>query len=149
MGKRKILMAKIANDQYRMVSFSKRRKGLFKKADELSALTGARTAVFVVSQAGRPYASASGPDVVDEFLSSTSDNEKAPIVSDGEDSSALSSPNDDDDITGVSLIGELLATEVGDCEGFDELLALSESLKEMRERVCLALDLQFVDSLLD
>ena len=67
-------MRMIENDQYRMVSFSKRRKGLFKKAAELSALTGARTAVLVVSQAGRPHSSVSPPtlsldSLVDQFLS--------------------------------------------------------------------------------
>lgn len=65
----------IENDQYRMVSFSKRRKGLFKKAEELSKLTGARTAVLVVSQAGRPHSSVSPPSLsldslVEGFLSS-------------------------------------------------------------------------------
>ena len=74
MGKRKMSMTMIENEQHRMVSFSKRRKGLFKKAEELSALTGARTAILVVSQAGRPHSSVSPPAVsldsfVDEFLS--------------------------------------------------------------------------------
>ncbi|KAK3036633.1 hypothetical protein RJ639_030202 [Escallonia herrerae] len=38
-----------------MVTFSKRRKGLFKKADELHSKTGANVAVLVFSAAGRPY----------------------------------------------------------------------------------------------
>ncbi|KAF7145329.1 hypothetical protein RHSIM_Rhsim04G0025100 [Rhododendron simsii] len=38
-----------------MVTFSKRRKGLFKKAHELHCLTGADIAIVPCSMAGRPY----------------------------------------------------------------------------------------------
>ncbi|KAL0921066.1 hypothetical protein M5K25_008097 [Dendrobium thyrsiflorum] len=40
-----------------MVCFSKRRKGLFKKAEELSVLSGARIGVLAFSQAGKMYCS--------------------------------------------------------------------------------------------
>lgn len=152
MGKRKIPLAKIENDQYRIVSFSKRRKGLFKKTEELSALTGALTAVLVVSEAGRPYASAAvasgDSDAVQKFLFATSDGEKSPISNDGEGCSVASSLSDDE-ITGVSLIGELLGIDIGNCVGFEELLKLRQNLKEMKERVRLAVDFQFMNSLLD
>ncbi|KAG9457889.1 hypothetical protein H6P81_002397 [Aristolochia fimbriata] len=39
----------------RNVAFTKRRQGLFKKAAELSTLTGAKVALLVVSPAGRAY----------------------------------------------------------------------------------------------
>uniref|UniRef100_M1C1S3 Mads box protein n=1 Tax=Solanum tuberosum TaxID=4113 RepID=M1C1S3_SOLTU len=39
----------------RMVTFSKRRKGLFKKAKELESMTGSRVASVVFSPTGRPY----------------------------------------------------------------------------------------------
>ncbi|XP_020694879.2 uncharacterized protein LOC110108539 [Dendrobium catenatum] len=40
-----------------MVCFSKRRKGLFKKAEELSILSGAKIGILTFSQAGKLYCS--------------------------------------------------------------------------------------------
>ncbi|KAG5551326.1 hypothetical protein RHGRI_009664 [Rhododendron griersonianum] len=54
-GKRKIEIKKREKEEQRMVTFSKRRKGLFKKAHELHCLTGADVAVVAFSPAGRPY----------------------------------------------------------------------------------------------
>ncbi|KAF3442423.1 hypothetical protein FNV43_RR16339 [Rhamnella rubrinervis] len=70
-GKRKIGIEKIENDQYRMVTFSKRRKGLFKKAQEFNSKTGSSIAILVLSQAGRPYVfgAPSFDAVADHFLS--------------------------------------------------------------------------------
>ncbi|XP_068667661.1 truncated transcription factor CAULIFLOWER D-like [Aristolochia californica] len=55
MGKRKLEMKKIENRQALQVTFSKRKKGLFKKADQLSLLTGASVLVVAFSPAGRPF----------------------------------------------------------------------------------------------
>ncbi|XP_068667654.1 agamous-like MADS-box protein AGL29 [Aristolochia californica] len=55
MGKRKPEMKKIENRQALQVTFSKRKKGLFKKADQLSILTGASVLVVAFSPAGRPF----------------------------------------------------------------------------------------------
>ncbi|KAG9457900.1 hypothetical protein H6P81_002408 [Aristolochia fimbriata] len=54
-GKRKIEMKLIDEKNRRNVAFTKRRQGLFKKAAELSTLTGAKVALLVVSPAGRAY----------------------------------------------------------------------------------------------
>ena len=54
-GKKKIEIKKITKETSRMVTFSKRRKGLFKKAEALQTLTGANVAIFVFSPAGKPY----------------------------------------------------------------------------------------------
>ena len=48
-GRRKIEIKKIEEKSARQVTFSKRRSGLFKKASELSMLTGAQMAVIVSS----------------------------------------------------------------------------------------------------
>ncbi|XP_068667660.1 MADS-box protein AGL24-like [Aristolochia californica] len=54
-GKRKLEMKKIENRQTLQVTFSKHKKGLFKKADQLSILTGAPVLVVAFSAAGRPF----------------------------------------------------------------------------------------------
>jgi len=48
-------MKKIDNERSLMISFSKRRKGLLKKASVLSALCGARVATIAFSPAGKPF----------------------------------------------------------------------------------------------
>ncbi|XP_068667647.1 MADS-box transcription factor 47-like [Aristolochia californica] len=55
MGKRKLEMKKIENRQALQVTFSKRKKGLFKKAEQLSLLTGASVFLVAFSPAGRPF----------------------------------------------------------------------------------------------
>ncbi|PHT74994.1 hypothetical protein T459_22275 [Capsicum annuum] len=54
-GKKKIEIQKITKETSRMVTFSKRRKGLFKKAKELESMTGCRIASVVFSPTGKPY----------------------------------------------------------------------------------------------
>ncbi|CAI0475102.1 unnamed protein product [Linum tenue] len=54
-GRQKIAMQRIENDDDRMVTFSKRRSGLYKKANELATLCGAHVALLIFSQAGRAY----------------------------------------------------------------------------------------------
>ncbi|CAN7066323.1 MADS-box protein AGL72 isoform X1 [Brassica rapa] len=51
----KIQIKKIENTTSRQVTFSKRRKGLFKKAHELSVLCDAQVAAIIFSQKGRLY----------------------------------------------------------------------------------------------
>ncbi|XP_059298163.1 MADS-box transcription factor 23-like [Lycium ferocissimum] len=66
MGRGKIEMKKIENISSRQVTFSKRRGGLFKKAEELSILCDAQVGVIVFSSTNRLY----------KFASSTSSMEK-------------------------------------------------------------------------
>lgn len=54
-GRRRISLQKISNGDARMVSFSKRRSGLFKKAAELAILCGAEIAAVVFSPSGKPF----------------------------------------------------------------------------------------------
>ncbi|XP_020684082.2 agamous-like MADS-box protein AGL29, partial [Dendrobium catenatum] len=55
MGRQKIAMKRIENEEARQVCFSKRRMGLFKKATELSILCGAEIGIVVFSPAGKPF----------------------------------------------------------------------------------------------
>jgi pheromone receptor transcription factor len=67
-GKQRINICYITNEDRRQVTFSKRRKGLFKKASELAQLCAAHVAVIVFSTAERPKAFAIGAPSVDEVL---------------------------------------------------------------------------------
>lgn len=55
-GKQKIEIKKIENENDRLISFSKRRAGIYKKASELNILCGAEIAFIVFSPAGKPFA---------------------------------------------------------------------------------------------
>ncbi|KAI3992749.1 hypothetical protein MKX01_021710 [Papaver californicum] len=55
MGKKKIEIKKIHDRKKRSVTFTERRQGLFKKADELCRLTGADISLIVFSPNGKPY----------------------------------------------------------------------------------------------
>ncbi|KAJ9153205.1 hypothetical protein P3X46_026670 [Hevea brasiliensis] len=69
-GRQKIEMKKIENEDDRLITFSKRRSGIYKKASELITLTGAELAFVVFSPAGKPFSFAhpSVDAVADKFL---------------------------------------------------------------------------------
>ncbi|KAI0500257.1 hypothetical protein KFK09_018467 [Dendrobium nobile] len=54
-GRQKIAIKRIENEEARQVCFSKRRAGVFKKAIELSILCGAEIGIVVFSPAGKPF----------------------------------------------------------------------------------------------
>ncbi|KAF3322558.1 agamous-like MADS-box protein AGL62 [Carex littledalei] len=72
MGRQKIPIRRIQNEEARQVCFSKRRAGLFKKAHELSVLCGAHLAVIVFSPAKKPFSFGhpSVHHVIDRYLTS-------------------------------------------------------------------------------
>ncbi|XP_074589039.1 agamous-like MADS-box protein AGL29 [Curcuma longa] len=74
MGRQKIEIKRIQNEEARQVCFSKRRSGLFKKASELSILCGAEISVVVFSPAGKVFSFGhpSVDCVVDRFLAGNS-----------------------------------------------------------------------------
>lgn len=55
MAREKIQIKKIDNATARQVTFSKRRRGLFKKAEELSVLCDADVAVIIFSATGKVF----------------------------------------------------------------------------------------------
>ncbi|KAG0468888.1 hypothetical protein HPP92_018216 [Vanilla planifolia] len=77
MGRQKIEIKKIENEDARLVSFSKRRTGLFNKASCLSTLCGADVAVVVFSPAGTPYSF--GSPRVDQVLTRFLSGGKEPV----------------------------------------------------------------------
>ncbi|XP_043694040.1 agamous-like MADS-box protein AGL61 [Telopea speciosissima] len=70
MGRRKIEMKTIDKEPARLVTFAKRRVGLFNKANELSTLCGAEVVILLFSESGKVY-SFGHPNVnsiLDKFL---------------------------------------------------------------------------------
>jgi hypothetical protein len=55
MGRRKIEIVRVKDPAVRQVTFSKRRTGLFNKANEVAILTGAEIAIIVFSPGNKPY----------------------------------------------------------------------------------------------
>ncbi|XP_056159948.1 MADS-box transcription factor 47-like [Syzygium oleosum] len=68
--RRRTEIARIADPAARLVTYSKRRKGLFNKASELSRLCGARVAVVVFSPAGKPcsFGDPSADEIISDYL---------------------------------------------------------------------------------
>lgn len=54
-GRQKITMKRIEKEDDRLITFSKRRSGIYKKGSELVTLCGAEVAVLVFSPAGKPF----------------------------------------------------------------------------------------------
>nr|WQI83117.1 MADS-box transcription factor [Spirodela polyrhiza] len=92
MGRRKIEIKRIENNEARHVTFSKRRTGLFKKLGELCIHCGAEAAALVYSPGGKLHVFAH-PDealVFDRFLDAPPASAAlAPLASAGERESAL------------------------------------------------------------
>ncbi|XP_007199240.2 MADS-box protein JOINTLESS isoform X1 [Prunus persica] len=84
MTRRKIQIKKIDNTTARQVTFSKRRRGLFKKAQELSTLCDAEIALVVFSATGKlfEYTSSSVQQVIERhgLLSSNYDQLNQPSL---------------------------------------------------------------------
>lgn len=68
MARERIQIKKIDNTTARQVTFSKRRRGLFKKAEELSILCDAEVALIVFSSTGKlfQYSSSSMNDIIEK-----------------------------------------------------------------------------------
>ncbi|XP_011011679.1 PREDICTED: agamous-like MADS-box protein AGL61 [Populus euphratica] len=81
MGRRKIEIEMVKDSNSRQVTFSKRRTGVFKKANELATLCGVQIAIIVFSPGGKPF-SFGHPNV--EFVAQSFLNrDKKPKVSVG------------------------------------------------------------------
>ncbi|GLU13952.1 hypothetical protein SLE2022_305550 [Rubroshorea leprosula] len=70
MGRRKIEMKMVKDSSSRQVTFSKRRTGLFKKANELATLCAAQVVIVVFSPGGKPFSFGhpTVEEVVERFL---------------------------------------------------------------------------------
>ncbi|OWM89378.1 agamous-like MADS-box protein AGL61 [Punica granatum] len=69
-GKQKIEIKRIEDNDDRLITFSKRRSGIYKKASELVSMCGAEVGVIVFSPTGKPFSFGhpSVQTVTDKFL---------------------------------------------------------------------------------
>lgn len=67
-GRQKIEIKEIKIESKRQVTFSKRRRGLFKKSAELSVLTGAKIAVLTFSKSDRIFKFGHVDTLIDKYL---------------------------------------------------------------------------------
>ncbi|KAJ4826287.1 hypothetical protein Tsubulata_040488 [Turnera subulata] len=84
-GKQKIDMKEIDSKDKKLITFSKRKSGIYKKAGELSTLTGVEVGVVIFSPAGKPFsfATSSIDCMANRFLGRhppTSNDQVHPIV---------------------------------------------------------------------
>ena len=124
-----------------MVAFSKRRKGLFKKAHQLHALSAAHIAILVFSPAGKPYVCGDPcfDDIVDKYYSGATANAAADDndVVNCNNRSTYGDGNDADE--DCKEIGELkLRLERMDFDGsdnVDDLLLAKNDLEQVRDKL--------------
>ncbi|KAJ7533293.1 hypothetical protein O6H91_13G041300 [Diphasiastrum complanatum] len=83
MGRGKIEIKRIENATGRQVTFSKRTKGLLKKARELSVLCDSQVAIVIFSSTGRlyRYASSSMKEILEKYHKCPNDVQRASLFS--------------------------------------------------------------------
>ncbi|XP_052202937.1 agamous-like MADS-box protein AGL61 [Diospyros lotus] len=120
-GKKKIEIKRVEKEQQRMVTFSKRRQGLFKKAGQLHSLAAASVAVVAFSPAGRPYTHGdpSFGAVVDRYLAKTTAGLK--------DSAAA--------MNMTKMSSWLHAPQIDGSDDIQELVLMKKQLEEIKEKV--------------
>ncbi|KAG5626284.1 hypothetical protein H5410_011502 [Solanum commersonii] len=79
-GKKKIEIEKITKNLARMATFSKRKKGLFRKAEELESLTSSRITSVVFSPSGIPYTYGDVNSVIKKHFSSCNRSKISTLV---------------------------------------------------------------------
>ncbi|KAK3210893.1 hypothetical protein Dsin_015599 [Dipteronia sinensis] len=145
-GKKKIEIKKIEKGSARMVTFSKRRQGLFKKARDYAAKTGSQVAILVFSPAGKPFVhgSRSFDDVIERFMvemgqdggggSGGGDVADGPVVERGQDSGGGGG-----DVAGgggdIEEFFTVLEERMSRCESVEELMEMRGELEKIRDRV--------------
>jgi hypothetical protein len=147
MGRRKIEIESVKGPNTRHVTFSKRRSGLFKKANELSILCGAEVAIVMFSPGNKPYSFGHpGVDVVAaKYLQQDpepSDSEEDPS-SDASNMDELNMELDEvlaqirEDEKQVETYDKIL--KQNDVTTFSDLEELRDSYKEFQDGVKLHL----------
>ncbi|XP_020584544.1 agamous-like MADS-box protein AGL61 [Phalaenopsis equestris] len=169
MGRQKIAMKRIENEEARQVCFSKRRAGLFKKATELSILCGAEIGIVVFSPAGKPFSFGhpsldyitrrfvgGGPAVVGQLCGSFVEGEKLQLLN--QEHAGLMEKLEEARRIRAELEADIAAQPVGpglpcDVEvhemSLEELDSFQKALEELRRKVTNRreeLDIQSMDT---
>ncbi|WMV11827.1 hypothetical protein MTR67_005212 [Solanum verrucosum] len=139
-GKRKIEIEKITKKTARIVTFSKRKKGLFRKAEELESLTSSRVTSVVFSPSDIPYTYGDVNSVIKKYFSSCNRLETSTSVMNshhssydvsGESSESKSSSTS----KGNGLRGWVEDIDVEGCQNLNQLLMLKEQLGGTRKKI--------------
>ncbi|XP_028780361.1 MADS-box protein JOINTLESS-like isoform X1 [Neltuma alba] len=140
MTRQKIEIKKIDNITARQVTFSKRRKGLFKKAQELSTLCDAEIALMVFSSTGKlfEYASSSVQLVIERLGPLSDDTERLDHPSIEYDRDTFSKLSKEE----ANKVQELRQLKGEELEGLNtkELEKLEDQIKRGLSRVVKAKD---------
>ncbi|WOG87248.1 hypothetical protein DCAR_0206471 [Daucus carota subsp. sativus] len=137
-GKKKIEIKRKEKETDRLVAFSKRRRGLFKKAHQLHSLSAAHVAVLVFSPAGKIYIYGDPcfADTIDKFLyNATSPN---PLLTHTNSSAACDHDADDarEDFQEMEALKAWLETlNVDTCDDVNDLLSVKNDLQQIRDRL--------------
>ncbi|XVE88560.1 hypothetical protein DITRI_Ditri19aG0078900 [Diplodiscus trichospermus] len=126
-GRQRIELKKLEDESKRQVTFSKRRKGLFKKAKELSTLCGADVGILTLSKSGKAYTTDNVDAVLDRFLGQSSGL--------GNDSLLKQKEAEGDHING----GYWLEQRIENL-GLVKLQEYAKALKELRENAAARLE---------
>ncbi|XP_015068736.1 MADS-box transcription factor 15-like [Solanum pennellii] len=132
-GKKKIEIEKITKKSYRMVTFSKRRKGLFKKNEELESLTGSQVSSVVLSPAGRIYTYGDVNTAINMHFSKIycmRQSDSDVVVSSGSSELRSSSTS-----RRKSLRDWVEDIDVEQCQNLNQLLLLKEQLEGTKKKI--------------
>jgi hypothetical protein len=134
MGRRKIEIESVKDPNTRQVTFSKRRTGLFKKANELSILCGALVAIVMFSPGNKPYSFGHpGVDVVvAKYL------QQDPEPSDSEEDPSSDASNKDELNLELEEVLAQIREDEKQAETYDEILKQNDvttisDLEELRD----------------
>ncbi|KAK3432806.1 hypothetical protein EUGRSUZ_D00313 [Eucalyptus grandis] len=151
MGRRKIEIQMVTDSCTRQVTFSKRRTGLFKKANELAILCAVQIAIIVFSPGGKPFSF--GHPNVESILHRFLNQEKTPDEGTSKDAKSRDESATDGNLNQQLLDllkrlnaeekrGEMLEKMVkakraakGQPLGLPELGELKRSLEDLREKL--------------
>ncbi|XP_015164377.1 MADS-box protein SVP-like [Solanum tuberosum] len=139
-GKKKIEIEKITKQTARMVTFSKRRKGLFRKAEELESLSSSRVTSVVFSPLDKPYTYGDVNYVIKRHFSScirpkistpvmNSHHSSSDVSDESSGSKSSSTPN------GNGLRSWVEDIDVEGYQNLNQLLMLKEQLEGTRKKI--------------
>ncbi|KAF7139964.1 hypothetical protein RHSIM_Rhsim06G0206800 [Rhododendron simsii] len=160
-GKKKIEIKMREKGEQRMVTFSKRRQGLFKKSRELHCLTGAHVASVVFSPTGRPYVHGdpSFDATIDRYLNiinNTIYSTTSASTATGSSSATSYCHVEDEMINGGGANGKMMmmlrscleGMRVEDYWNVEELVVMKEKMEVIRGKVVQQIENEFVKSCL-
>ncbi|XP_004231250.1 agamous-like MADS-box protein AGL61 [Solanum lycopersicum] len=139
-GKKKIEIEKITKQTARMVAFSKRRKGLFRKAEELESMSSSRVTSVVISPFGKPYTYGNVNSVIKKYFSICIRPEiSTPVMNSHPSSSNVSGESlgskSSSTPNGNALCNWVEGIDVEECQNLNQLLMLKKQLEGTREKI--------------